>query len=206
MGDFIEEEEISYKTLRKIQHLEKNSSVLTDIKSDFYTSLAEFISDLDTRFKEEKSDQKKTLIKDELQTIKKIADNIYEQREKKILLLAISKIRGGNPELKNMISFEKNLFDSVYQTMLDLRKNILKKNKTDNIENIKDSPKKEDNVEKEENKRSDSIVKVTKEIPEFIGTDERKYNLRKNDVLTLSENMSNTLEKRGVIEKIEYLP
>jgi len=189
--------------------MEKNSSVLTDIPTDFYESLSEFIEELNIRYGKESSDQKKTLINDEMQNIKKIADNIYEQREKKILLLAISSIRGGNPDLKNMISFEKDLFDSVYQKMIDSREKIIKKNKT---EHKKEDSKlteegKTTQTKKEESKKTDSIIaRVTKEIPEFIGTDEKRYNLRKNDVLSLSEDMGKTLEKRGVIDKVDYLP
>lgn len=206
MGDFIVDEEINYKSLRKIQQTEKNSSVLTNIKPDFYQNLSEYIDNLDTRLEKESSDQKKILIKDELQNIKKIADNIYEQREKKILLLAISKVRGGAPDLKNMISFEKDLFESIYQKMLDSRKNIFKKNKTERRDEDKEiiEEKKEKQIVKVENKKSTFIARVTKEVPEFIGTDEQKYNLRINDILSLPENMKDTLEKRGVIEKVEF--
>jgi hypothetical protein len=43
---------------------------------------------------------------------------------------------------------------------------------------------------------------ITKNIPEFIGTDEKKYNLRKNDIISLPEDMSEMLSKRGVADKI----
>ncbi len=90
----MEEEEISYKTLRKIQQMEKNSPVLTELKTIFYSELLEYIENLNNRLERETSSQKKMLLKDEIQNTKKIAANIYEQREKKILLAAISKARG----------------------------------------------------------------------------------------------------------------
>ncbi|MCK4902769.1 MAG: hypothetical protein KAS76_05360, partial [Thermoplasmatales archaeon] len=55
--------------------------------------------------------------------------------------------------------------------------------------------------EKQEN--SNPIVRVNQDVPEFIGTDEKKYNLRKNDLISLPEDMSETLSKRGVVEKIK---
>jgi hypothetical protein len=44
---------------------------------------------------------------------------------------------------------------------------------------------------------------VAKDIPEFIGTDAKKYNLRKGDVLSLPKDMSDTLSKRDAVKEIE---
>ena len=199
----MEEDEINYRTLRKIQQMEKNSPVLTELKPDFYNVLLEYLKNLDNRLDRETTTQKQILLKDEIQNTKKIATNIYEQREKKILLAAISKARGGNPDLKNMIDVEKNLFDPVLNLMLDSRKKIIeiktKENKSNNTKTVE--PEEEKTEEKQEN--SNPIVRVTQDIPEFIGTDEKKYNLRNNDVVSLPEDMSDMLSKRGVVEKIK---
>lgn len=198
----MEEDEINYRTLRKIQQMEKNSPVLTELKTDFYNALSEYLKNLNNRLERETSSQKQILLKDEIQNTKKIAINIYEQREKKILLAVISKARGGNPDLKNMIDVEKNLFDPVLNLMLDSRKKILENETKENISNnTKTVEPKEKTEEKQEN--SNSIVRVTKDIPEFIGTDEKKYNLRNNDVVSLPEDMSDMLSKRGVVEKVK---
>ena len=79
----MDEEELSYKTLRKIQQMEKNSPGLTSLLPDFYNSLSDYLENLDKRLNEESSSQKKMMLTDEIQNIKKIAINIYEQREKK---------------------------------------------------------------------------------------------------------------------------
>ena len=42
---------------------------------------------------------------------KKISKNIYEKREKKIILAAVTKVRGGNPDLTKMLDIEKNLYE-----------------------------------------------------------------------------------------------
>lgn len=199
----MKEDEINYRTLRKIQQMEKNSPVLTELKPDFYNVLLEFLKNLDNRLDRETTTQKQILLKDEIQNTKKIATNIYEQREKKILLAAISKARGGNPDLKNMIDVEKNLFDPILNLMLDSRKKTIeiktKENKSNNTKTVE--PEEEKTEEKQGN--SNQIVRVTQDIPEFIGTDEKKYNLRNNDVVSLPEDMSDMLSKRGVVEKIK---
>jgi DNA replication initiation complex subunit (GINS family) len=200
----LEEEEISYKTLRKIQQMEKNSPVLTEIFSNFYLNLTKFLNDLNNRLKDEKSSQKQTLLADEIQNIKKIAINIYEQREKKVIFTAISKARGGNPDLKNMVDEEKKLFNSIFEIMEKSREKFLE-NKIEKIEKDVET-KKEENEEQEEKveniENPNTIVKVNENIPEFIGTDKKKYNLRLDDVLSVPEDMSQILLKKGVVEKL----
>ena len=71
----MEEDEINYRTLRKIQQLEKNSSVLTQIKPDFYNRLSEYLKELNGRLDNESSSQKQMLIREEIQNTKKIAVN-----------------------------------------------------------------------------------------------------------------------------------
>jgi len=94
---------ISYISLRKIQQAEKNSSTLTKIDKNFYRDVSMFLSDLNKRLIEEDSPKKQILIREELQRIEKVINSIYEQREKKILIAAMTKSRGGNPNIKNLI-------------------------------------------------------------------------------------------------------
>jgi hypothetical protein len=74
-------------------------------------------------------------------------------------------------------------------------------------EDIPVEPKK--NETKEEPKpalnesNNNPIIRVIEDIPEFIGTNEKKYNLRKNDILSIPQDMSEMLSKRGVVEKIK---
>jgi len=200
----MEEDEINYRVFRKIQETEKNSPVLTELELNFYNTLSEYLENLKNRLESETSPQKQALLKDEIQNTKKIAINIYEQREKKILLAVVSKARGGNPELKNMIDIEKDLFDSIFNLMLKSRKDLLEKETKENKSNDRKvvEPKVEEKTE-EIQKNSNPIVRIIQDIPEFIGTDEKKYNLRNNDVISLPENMSDMLSKRGVAKKIK---
>ncbi len=211
----MDDEEIEYKTLRKIQEMEKNSPVLTELKSYFYDKLNKYLKHLENRLKSESSQQKQILLKDEIQNIKKIATNIYEQREKKIILAAVTKVRGGNPDLSKMIDIEENLFNSILNLMLNSRKKFLE-DKTEEFvepesskknEKEKDDEKKQEPSEKEHNlkeKNINPIVRITENIPEFIGTDEKKYNLRNNDIVSIPEDMSDMLVSRGVAKKVNH--
>ncbi len=136
----MEDDEINYRTLRKIQQMEKNSPILTDLRPDFYDNLSEYLESLNNRLESESSSQKQMLLKDEIQNTKKIATSIYEQREKKVLLAAVTKARGGNPDLKNMVNIEKNLFEPVLELLLNSRKKILEnetiKNKSNDMKTV----------------------------------------------------------------------
>ena len=59
--------------------------------------------------KEENNDRVK-LFQEEIKNIEKLATSIYELREKKIVQAALSKVRGGKPDLKNALMLEKRLF------------------------------------------------------------------------------------------------
>lgn len=193
--------EINYKTLRKIQQMEKNSPTLTKIDSDFYDALSSYLKYLDDRVEKETSSQKQMLLRDEIKNTNKIATSIYEQREKKILLASISKARGGNPDLENLVSVERNLFESLLQLMMQTRKELLKnKSKGDKKEEIKTVESEKEN-RKHEN--TNPIVMVKEDIPEFIGTDKKKYNLRRGDVISLPKDMSDTLSKRDVVKELK---
>ena len=199
----MKDDEINYRTLRKIQQMEKNSPTLTDLRPDFYENLSEYLKNLDNRFECESSSQKQMLLKDEIQNTKKIATSIYEQREKKVLLAAVTKARGGTPDLKNMVNIEKNLFEPVLELMLNSRKKILENETIENISNDTKSVELKEKKTEEKQENSNPIVRINQDVPEFIGTDEKKYNIRKNDLISLPEDMSDTLSKRGVVEKIK---
>jgi len=200
----MEREELSYKNLRKIQQVEKNSPQLTKIESNFYHDLSEYIKNLENRFKKEDSSQKKTLLEDEIKNTKKIAINIYELREKKIVTAAISKARGGSPDLKFLVPEEQRLFDSLLNLMMQSRQEFLdnEPKKEEKVEvNSVESEQKE--TEKENQENTKPMLMITKDIPEFVGTDTKKYHLRKGDVISLSPDMGEMLSKRGVAKKIE---
>jgi DNA replication factor GINS len=200
-------EEISYRFLRKIQQIEKNTPVLTDLDNDFYDNIEKYFLYLNTRKNSESGEHKKKLLDEEIVNTKKIIINIYEQREKKILLTAISKARGGNPDLKSMIDVERDFFDSILNLIKKFRRIILENKKTNDekkdqkIEKITVEDKKEINISKNIDKNS--ITRVIKDMPNFIGTDTKNYNLKKNDIVSIPEDMVEMLLKRKAVEKLD---
>ncbi len=185
------EEEFTYKDLRKIHQLEKKSSTLIPIDSKLYGKAKEYIKRLEDSL-EGKQEYKKKLLLDEIKNSRQILMEIYEYREKKIVLAALSKIRGGDPDIRNMLEKEKELFDELIEILTKRRKNL--------FSNPTNTP-----TEKRSNqlKRNNTIVLIKKDIPTFIGTDMKRYRLRKNDVISLPDEIYDTLKKRGVLETVK---
>ena len=102
-----------YMDLRKIQLMEEKTRLLTKINRGFYSD----ISTLQWETVE--------IPDEEVQNVKMIATQIYLLREKKIILAALSKIRGGKPDLKNILDEEKNLFDSALDMLMKSRKSFI---------------------------------------------------------------------------------
>ena len=217
-------EEINYKTLRRIQQSERQSPTLTHIDPFFYKELSRYLQKLQTRLDQETIPQKQMLLHEELQNIKKIAQNIYEHREKKIILAAISKARGGSPALKNMVKEEKTFFTKILELIFDAR-DVIFEQKTDNIKTQKKheeiQEKSEPVIKKEESetsissekkqeteslekptKNTNPIIRIVKEIPQFVGTDTKTYQIRKGDILSIPPDMAKMLEKRHVAQKL----
>ena len=195
----MDEDDINYKVLRKIQQQEKNLPLLTKIDRNFYQKFLEYLKNLQRIAEKEDDANKLKLFDDEIQNTKKIAFNIYELREKKIIQTALSKVRGGKPDLKNLLDIEKRLYDSLVKQIIVSREEILEQ-KLEKKTDVKSAP---ETGKKEKKSNTNAIVRVTQDTPEFVGTNMKTYSLRKDDVLTLPKEMSEPLLKRGVVEQIK---
>ena len=108
-----EHEEISYKTLRRLQQAEQASSILTKINVNFYQDLSSYMKTLERSIENEKNPLKLKLFSDEIQNTKKIANSIYELREKKIVQAALATVRSATPDLKYFLDIEKKLYTAL---------------------------------------------------------------------------------------------
>jgi DNA replication initiation complex subunit (GINS family) len=196
-----EHEEISYKTLRRLQQGEQTSSVPTKINVDFYQGLSSYIKTIEQSVENEKNPLKLKLFADEAQNTKKIANSIYELREKKIVQAALATARGATPDLSNLLDIEKKLYDALVEQIAISRREIFEEpidrysKKQPASPLVVDQPKRDPNT--------NPIVRVLEDTPEFIGTDEKTYLLCKEDVLSLPREMTEPLLKKGIVKQIK---
>ncbi|MCD6468982.1 MAG: DNA replication complex GINS family protein [Thermoplasmata archaeon] len=207
------DDDLSYKDLRRLHQLEKRSSAITQLRNDFYIKVMDYIKELEQILDNADSPQKRKLIEDELKNARQAFREIYELREKKIVLAALSKVRGGNPDLRNLIHEETVLFEMLVDVLKNARDNTLTDKKTEDSSpqtyetepinkkvdekeaNHHEEVKKEDNEER-------TVVLMKKDLPTFVGINMKRYTLRENDVISMPLNMGETLEKRGAAEKV----
>jgi len=194
------EEEISYKGLRRIQQLEKNAPGLSKIPTTFYSQVFQYIQGLQEAYQNEENTQKQTLIHDELQKIQRIIINIYEHREKKILKAALSTARGGSPDLSLLLQNEQELYHKIVETLDQQRSHILEQSGT--TKKKEGSKQKSQPPQQSSHLHDHTLVRVTADIPDFMGTDMKTYHLKKDDVLCLPHEMAQTLSKRKAVHLI----
>jgi DNA replication initiation complex subunit (GINS family) len=196
-----EHEEISYKTLRRLQQGEQTASVLTKINVNFYQDLSAYIKTIEQSVEHETNPLKLKLFADEVQNTKKIANSIYELREKKIVQAALATARGAAPDLRNLLDIEKKLYTALVEQIAVSRKEIfeepidrLSKKQSASSPTV-DQPMRDPNT--------NPIVRVLEDTPQFIGTDEKTYSLRKEDVISLPREMTEPLLKKGVVKQVK---
>jgi len=196
-----EHEEINYKTLRKLQQAEQSSSILTKITANFYQDLSNYIRNIEQSVEHETNKLKVKLFTDEAENTKKIANSIYELREKKIVQAALATARGATPDLKNLLDMEKKLYNVLVEQIAASRKEIFEE-PTDRNQ-IKQPTPQPVTVEPKRDQNTNPIVRVVEDTPEFIGSDEKTYSLRKEDVLSLPPEMTTPLLKKGVVKQVK---
>ena len=208
----------NYKTLRQIQQKESKSPTPTTIPNDFYIKLERFVKNLEENFDENANVLKAKLYKQELSNTKKLAQSIYDLREKKIVSAALIAARNAKPDLSHFIEIELELYskllDALKESRRELSKEIPKKKKNSSQKNQSQSAT-ENTISKtkpsqpstassppKKDLESTRIVRVLEDLPEFVGTDSKTYTLHKQDVLCLPESMVPLLCKRGIIQEI----
>jgi len=196
-----EHEEISYKTLRRIQQAEQTSSIPTKINVNFYQDLSSYIKTIEKSVENEKNPLKLKLFADETQNTKKIANSIYELREKKIVQAALATARGAVPDLRNLLDIEKKLYTALVEQIVFSRREIFEEPADRDSKKQPASPPVVDQQKRDSN--TNPIVRALEDTPEFIGIDEKTYSLRKEDVLSLPREMTEPLLKKGIVKQVK---
>jgi DNA replication initiation complex subunit (GINS family) len=194
--------ELSYKILRLIQQSEQTSPTLTKIPAHFYEQLQKYLHELSAIVSNETNPQKQKLYQEELKNTEKIGHHIYEQREKKIVQAALSTVRSATPDLQQLLPQEQVLFNTLVTEITNARNDILHPNQTQE-KNISEPLKKTTSITKPQTENTNPILRITQDIPSFVGTDMITYSLRKDDVLTLPPEMAATLVKQKVAKSIK---
>lgn len=155
---------ITYETLKSAQRQERKTNSLTKLSQNFFAEAQEYIQAKQEFIAELSGSGRDFHIHElELKNAREILAYIYDRRERKLLNLALSSIRGGITH-DNLLGFEKELLTEIASILSKGRAEILHKTPgRQPMENVK--------KEKIEMKR----VKFAGDFPSFLGIDEKEY-------------------------------
>lgn len=151
--------ELSYDELRRIYRLEKNTSRLVDVDDDFYEALGAFIQHEKKEYLAGLKDFSSAKARN-FSNLKKIVDEIFSLREKKLISRALIASRNGEEDNVNLAAEEKKTFKELL-AILNKHRGFLRQ------------------AFEPDNKRAAEkelvSLKVLKEVPAFVGPDMKEY-------------------------------
>jgi DNA replication initiation complex subunit (GINS family) len=181
--------QVSYDEIRRIYRAEKNNSRLAEADEDFFDSLAEFVK----QQKEQYLKSLKTLSTAKARdftNLKKMIEEIFSLREKKLLNLALVSSRTGDPVEGKMATQEKRTFKELLQ--------VLNRHKTF-LEEIF-------SIEQETTEKTADLNKISMldDVPSFVGADMKEYGpFEKGSAVEVPEKIALLLLARKLAQKAE---
>jgi DNA replication initiation complex subunit (GINS family) len=151
---------IDYDGIRRIHRLERSSSKLSDLSEDFYNGLNDFVRSEREAYLASVKDFSPQKARD-FANLKKMVEEIFSLREKKILTKALISSRTKEHSSDGLASHEKKLFAKLL-SLLNGHNEI--------VEGLFQG--------KQVRKQKDLNivpVKILSEIPAFVGTDMKDY-------------------------------
>ena len=159
---------MNYEDLRKFQRMERNASSLAELSTHFYTELNELVKSYKEKYEQTHSIEDAKV----LDNIQKIALDIFERRELKILTKALKAAHSGLKE-NNLVEIEKDFFNNSV--------NLIKANKREfdkalvgngfvyPVSNVLDEKIKPISSEKEQSEDLNMVlVRILQNVPKFV--------------------------------------
>jgi DNA replication initiation complex subunit (GINS family) len=186
----------TFEKIRELQRAERETTTLQSLADNTIKEIKEYLKQ-----KENKPDKTNSDLM-EIENAKNIIQDLFEKREHKILVNALYSVRTDTP-VQNLLKEEEELFYSIVNTLKTFRKKFM----IDlfDTENIPKDQEKTDIVKETsptENVKK-PMVKIVRDVPEFIFKDLKIYSLKKNDLVSLPKDLEDFLIKNKYSEKIQ---
>lgn len=189
---------ITYETIRKLHRAEKDEA-LNPLPENFFHAMNAWLK--------HKESQKDTTSLLEVESTKKLLEDLINRRERKIVTAMLRSIRGDLPP-KNLTKEEQKLFDQLVDILKTFHKELQEKvfgsNVEENIKKPTEPAKKEQDINKEDINKEGKLVKILVDLQRFIDGDLKSFGpMKSGDVVKLSSNVAKLLIARQVAEEIE---
>lgn len=219
-----EEVNISYEVLFELLRREKNREELQKLPADFYANVLTFIHQKQKNLTEATEEKESEKARNELSSTKKVVADLFERREKKIIFLALNKVRTQSAimDASAILKEEKHFFDKLTHLLAEFRIDVLSHVNTSSLlEFVKPPLKAEEKkvVHEEKNyfeKKPEhpqlqqattdpqkKKVKFISPVPKFLGKNMEVYGpYEQEQIVEFPENIANILIKKGKVEEI----
>ena len=184
--------ELNYDEVRRIHRLEKNTSKLVEVDPEFYNALNEFIAQEKEEYLNSLRDFSVAKSRD-FTNLKKMVEEIFAMREKKILSRALVATRTKEVSEDHMAQPEKKLFNDLLR-LLEHHEALL----SGLFEN-------HDAKEGRKGKKLEqAALKILADIPSFVGVDMKEYGpYSKVQKVDLPYEIAKLLDARKLAEFVE---
>lgn len=205
---------MTYETLRKRQQSERGSPKLSKLDAEFYRLLEAYLQGLGEEHQREHgrnpTSAKSTLLNDELTNTRRLAEDLYEHRERKVVTAALIAARGGQPETHGLLlREEQELYEAIVALLRDTKRRILHgrpaaappapppapvQAQGSPVLNVQPAPEAPAPAAAPEGR---TVVRVLEDVGSFAASDLRTYVVRREDVVSLPTDTARILILRG---------
>ena len=210
---------VDFERITQVYREESSKKQLVELESDFYDAAGEYLKRLERETAKASGENatapKTQFLQDELRKARKRLEQIYQYRERKIALLAQSRVSGVEGELRGVTVQEQVLFDRLVAALGDSRRLVFGGSRateqsvvTPRVEERQREPEPVAQPQKQivpppaPTQRKTVTVYIMEDVPPFAGIDVT-YKLMKEDVVSMPEEYANVLVKRGKARVVE---
>jgi DNA replication initiation complex subunit (GINS family) len=165
---------LTFDMIRDLERTERGSRKLQRMPEDIVAQMREYLK------RKERITEKTSSDLMEIENIKSTIKRMFELRETKLLSSVSDTVRTGYPP-ENMTKDEEEVFYKLVES--------LKRHREKFFHTLSKDP--------------DTMYRVIKPVPSFVGPDMKNYELRENEIVSIPHPLNELLLKEGIIEKVE---
>jgi DNA replication initiation complex subunit (GINS family) len=194
-----EDIKVTYETLFELLRLEKGREELQELSKTFFSDVGCYISEKEQLLKatdQQPANQER--VTTQLENIRRIVRELYDKREKKIILMALNKSRTGSDiiDISQVLDEERPLFEALLTVLDQHRGSLLHPT----IKGLKVEQKEEQQPKTKapEPKKDTQLIRFTKPVPKFVGPHLEVYGpFEEEDMANLPLKIAELLIKKG---------
>ena len=210
---------ITYDLLFDILRIEKSREELQKIEDGFYVNVVNYLITKESVINNSNTPHgERELTRIQLGNVKRLLVELYDRREKKIINLAIYKIKTNSGIINTdaLLEEEKLLFNSIYFQLSNYRTSILHNIISGKMPVINTASLAEttaqglkssaapDITSPEDSSNTIKSVRFTKPVPRFLGSELETYGpFEENDIASLPSRIANILVKKDRAELMD---